>query len=81
MSTKWTFLPTLNELEVHTAEQLRERYDDATQADQPMQATFALDELRRRESRRSETTIRRLTWVIAVLTIANVVAVLVALFK
>jgi preprotein translocase subunit SecG len=56
-------------------------HDEATQAGQPMQATFALDELRRRESRRSEATMRRLTWVIAVLTIVNVVAVVVALFK
>ena len=79
--SKWTFLPTFAELEAHTDEELRQRYDDATQAGQPVQSTFALDELRRRESRRSEATMRRLTWAIAVLTLVNVGAVVVALWK
>jgi hypothetical protein len=65
--SKWTFLPKFAELEAHTDEDLRQRYDDATQAGQPVQASFALDELRRRESRRSERTMRRLTWAIAAL--------------
>jgi hypothetical protein len=56
--SKWTFLPTFDELQAHTDEQLRERYDEATQARQPAQATFALDELRRRESKHSEDTMR-----------------------
>jgi hypothetical protein len=46
-----------------------------------VQATFAIDELRRRESRRSEATMRHLTWVIAALTFVNVAAVVVALWK
>jgi hypothetical protein len=79
--SKWTFLPTFAELQAHTDEDLRQRYDDATQAGQPVQATFALDELRRRESRRSEDTMRRLTWTIAALTVVNVAAVLISLFK
>jgi hypothetical protein len=78
---KWTFLPTFGELQAHTDEELRQRYDEATQAGQPVQATFALDELRRRESRRSEATMRRLTWVIALLTLVNVAVVVVALWK
>jgi hypothetical protein len=76
--SKWTFLPTFAELQAHTDEDLQERYDDATQAGQPVQATFALDELRRRESRRSEGTMRRLTWVITLLTAVNVAVVVVA---
>jgi hypothetical protein len=79
--SNWKFLPTFAELDAHTDEDLRQRYDDATQAGQPAQATFALDELRRRESRRSEATMRRLTWTIAALTVVNVAAVIVALFK
>jgi hypothetical protein len=78
---KWWFLPTFSELQAHTDEELRQRYDDATQAGQPMQATFALDELGRRESKRSEATMRRLTWTIAAPTLVNVAAVLVALFN
>jgi hypothetical protein len=79
--SKWTFLPTFAELEAHTDGELRQRYDEATQAGQPVQATFALDELRRRESRRSETTMRRLTWIITGATVVNVVVVVVALLK
>ena len=79
--SKWTFLPTFAELQAHTDEELRQRYDDATPAGQPVQATFALEELRRRESRRSEATMRRLTWAIAALTVVNVVAVVVAIFR
>jgi hypothetical protein len=79
--SKWTFLPTFAELQGHTDEELQHRYDDATQAGQPMQANFALDELRRREAKRSEDTIRRLTWTIAFLTVVNVAAVLIALLK
>jgi hypothetical protein len=52
-----------------------------TQVGQPVQATFALEELRRREARRTEATMRRLTWAIAVLTLVNVGAVVVALWK
>lgn len=79
--SKWTFLPTFAELQAHTDEELRQRYDEATQAGQPVQATFALEELRRRESRRSEATMRRLTWAIAALTVVNVVVVVVASFR
>jgi len=79
--SKWTFLPTFAELAAHSDEQLRQRYDEATRAGQPVQATFALDELRRRESRRSENTMRRLTWAIAALTVVNVAAVIVAIVR
>ena len=79
--SKWTFLPTFAELEADTDEELRQHCDDATQAGQPVQATFALEELRRRESRRSEATMRRLTWAIAALTVVNVAAVVVAIFR
>jgi hypothetical protein len=68
------------QLQAHTDKDLQERYDDATQAGQPVQPTFALDELRRRESRGSENTMR-LTWTIAALTVVNLFAVLVSLFK
>jgi hypothetical protein len=79
--SKWTFPPTFAELLAHTDEELRQRYDDPTQAGQPVQATFALEELRRRESRRSEATMRRLTWAIAALTVVNVAAVIIAIFR
>lgn len=55
-----------------TDQDLRERYDEANESGQPFQSSFFLDELRRRESRRSEATMRHLTWVIAGLTLVNV---------
>ena len=51
----------------------------SNEAGQTWHVDFYRDEMRRRGSARSETTMRRLTWVIAALTVVNVVAVIVAL--
>lgn len=72
--------PTFKELEGLKDQELRDHYDNATSADvqQPWHATFYLDELRRRGSAHSEQTMRRLTWVITILTGVNVIAVAVS---
>ncbi len=69
MSTRWERLSRMSDEEVVAA------YDDAAEYSSGGLA-FWRDEIWRRESARQTTTIRRLTWVLTVLTIA--IAVLTA---
>lgn len=56
--------------------ELRERFMDAAlQASGNVGASFWLDEIRRRESRRQSQTMLRLTWVIGALTLVNAILV------
>ena len=71
--------PPLDELEDLTDAEVRASYQVADEAGQTWHVNFYRDEMRRRESARSEATMRRLTWVIAGLTAVNVAVVVVAL--
>ena len=62
-----------------TDAEVRASYQVANEAGQTWHVNFYRDEMRRRESARSEATMRRLTWVIAGLTAVNVAVVVVAL--
>jgi hypothetical protein len=73
-------MPTFKDLDSLTDQDLRDRYDEANKVGQWVQLGFYLDELRRRESKRSETRMLCLTWVIAALTCVNVAAVVAAIF-
>jgi hypothetical protein len=74
-------VPKFSELEGLTDQELKDRFDRTNELGQTFHVPFYLDELRRRQSKRSEDTMRHLTFVIAFLTLVNVAVVVVALFK
>jgi len=64
--------PSMADLRAMSDEELVQRYDQVAATTVPLAPTFFRDEISRRQTERQTDTIRRLTWVVTGLTVANV---------